>query len=282
MLMDVNEPITPLAKRLAEENSIDWRELKGTGPNGQVVEHDILAYLKKITNGEIDPPEPRAQLETPPVNTPVQKPRAPWWQRFFREVVLETLLPTWLVITFLIIPVGVRGDSMQPTLNTGDYLLVLKVERWLAAWGLRPNYLNRGDIIVVKPPSDNPSNFEPLSQYLEALPLIGNVAGVVPASWTFRPYLVKRIIGLPGDTVEIKSGEVFVNDQKLFELYTTSAKAIDFLDKTVVRPGTVFVLGDNRKRGASQDSRTYGLMKFQDVAGRAVTRIWPLTRLGTP
>jgi signal peptidase I len=230
-----------------------------------------------------DPPEPGSQnLETPLVNTPALKPRAPWWQRFFREVILETLLPAWLVITFLIIPVGVRGDSMDPTLDTGNYLLVLKLERWLAAWGLRPNYLKRGDIVVVKPPADNPISHEPISKYFEALPIISNFANALPDSWTFRPYFVKRIIGMPGDTVEIKSGQVFINDQKLFELYTTQTKAIDFLDKTVVQPGTIFVMGDNRKRGASLDSRAFGLVKFQDVSGRAVVRIWPLNRLGAP
>jgi signal peptidase I len=223
-----------------------------------------------------------AEAKPSPSSAAIQKPRGPWWQRFFREVILETLLPAWLVITFLIIPVGVRGESMEPTLETGNYLLVLKLERWLAAWGIRPNYLNRGDIVVVKPPSENLLSFEPVSRYVEALPLLGNFANLLPDSWKVRPYLVKRIIGLPGDTVEIRSGEVFVNDQKLFELYTTEAKAIDFLDKTVVRPGTIFVMGDNRQRGASLDSRALGLMKFQDVAGRAVVRIWPLNRLGTP
>jgi signal peptidase I len=211
-----------------------------------------------------------------------KKPRAPWWQRFFREVILETLLPAWLVVTFLVIPVGVRGESMEPTLNTGDYLIVLKLERWLAAWGLRPDYLKRGDIVVVKPPSENLLSFEPVSQYFEALPLLSNFSNVLPDSWKIRSYLVKRVIGLPGDTIEIKSGEVFVNDQKLFELYASEAKAIDFLNKTVVRPGTVFVMGDNRRRGASLDSRALGLMKFQDVAGRAVVRLWPLNKFGVP
>lgn len=208
------------------------------------------------------------------------KKNKPWWQRFLREVLLETVLPAWLVVTFLVIPVGVRGQSMSPTLETGDYLLVYKLERWFAAWGIRPNYLQRGDVIVVKPPADNPNSFEPMSVYLEGLPLLNLLAWHIPSDWTFRPYLIKRIVAIPGDTVQVRDGDVYVNDQKLREFYTSSARGSDNAKKTFVKPNTYYVMGDNRRLGASLDSRAFGLVQAQDVAGRATWQLFP--KFGAP
>jgi signal peptidase I len=210
-----------------------------------------------------------------------KKPQ-PFWRRFLREVILETLLPAWLIVTFVVIPVGVRGESMEPTLNSGNYLIVLKTERWLAAWGLRPNYIGRGDIIVTKAPEDNPASSEPLPRFLETLPIIGGFNWDAFRDLRFRPYLIKRVIGLPGDVIEVKAGDVFINDAKITETYTSTAKGLDDAMKTVVRPGTYYVMGDNRAKGASLDSRAFGLVQAHDVAGRAVFRLWPLNRIGTP
>lgn len=210
------------------------------------------------------------------------KPKLNWWQKFFKEVVLETLLPAWLVVTFLAIPVGVRGESMSPTLESGDYLIVYKLERWFAAWGIRPNYIHRGDIIVVKPPADNQNSLEPMSQFLEGLPLLGFLAWKIPGEWTFRPYLIKRVIGLPGDEIEVKDGEVWVNGQRLREFYISDARGLDNAMKTLVKPDTYYVMGDNRRLGASLDSRAFGVVKKQDVAGRAKWRLFPFSRFGSP
>ncbi len=214
--------------------------------------------------------------------TPKPKLKLPWWKHFLKEVLLETLLPAWIVVTFLAMPVGVRGDSMNPSLESGDYLIVYKLERWFAAWGIRPNYLGRSDLIVVKPPAQNPSSFEPMSVFLEGLPLLSILAWKIPNDWMFRPYLIKRIIGVPGDTVEVKSGAVFVNDQKLREFYISEAVGSDNAMKTVVRAGTYYVMGDNRRLGASLDSRAFGLVKKEDVAGRATWRLFPFSKFGAP
>ncbi|MFN3267571.1 MAG: signal peptidase I [Deinococcales bacterium] len=211
---------------------------------------------------------------------PTVPPQQHFYKRFFKEVVLETLLPAWLFVTFLAIPVGVRGESMEPTLKSGDYLVVYKLERWFAAWGIRPNYIQRGDLIVTKPPADNPSSFEPLSMYLEGLPVLNLLAWRIPNDWNFRPYLIKRVIGIPGDTVEVKDGVVLVNDIRIREFYTSSAISLDDAKKTVVRPNTFYVMGDNRALGASLDSRAFGLVNATDIAGRAVWRVFPFAKFG--
>jgi signal peptidase I len=208
--------------------------------------------------------------------------KVPWWKRLLKEVILETLLPAWLIVTFLVIPVGVRGQSMSPTLESGDYLLVYKLERWFAAWGIRPNYLQRGDLIVVKPPAGNPNGLEPMSAFLEGLPLLNLIARTIPSDWTFRPYLIKRIIGIPGDTIEVKNGIVFVNDNQLREYYIADVQGSDNAMKTVVRQGMYYVMGDNRRLGASLDSRAFGLVNATDVAGRATWRLFPFNKFGSP
>lgn len=233
----------------------------------------------------VAPLEAIASSQTAPLASRLSsqpKKPAPLWQRFLREVVLETLLPTWLVITFIVIPVGVRGESMNPTLNTGDYLIVLKTERWLSAWGIRSNYISRGDIIVTKAPPDNPASSEPLPSYLESLPVLGLANWDFLRDVRFRPYLIKRVIGVPGDTVEVKAGVVYISGAKLTETYTSNARGVDDAPVTVVREGTYYIMGDNRTRGSSLDSRAFGLVRASDVAGRAVLRLWPPNRIGQP
>jgi signal peptidase I len=235
------------------------------------VESTIEARVEKTITPILKPEKP-AKPESKAVHLSL-KPVKPWWTRVLKELLLETLLPAWLIVTFLFIPVGVRGESMYPTLSSGDYLLVAKLERWLAAWGVRPNYLHRGDIIVLKPPTESDYSFEPVSRLFESLPPLEFVANQLPDSWKFRPYFVKRLIGMAGDTVEVKNGVLYLNAVKTREFYINTPAAIEDSGPTVVKPGTVFVMGDNRLRGSSLDSRVFGLVHLEDIAGRAVLRL---------
>ena len=215
---------------------------------------------------------PKQPPNNPNSSHKLQRPKS-FWARLFRELLLETLLPAWLIVTFLFIPVGVRGESMLPTLESGDFLLVAKFERWLSAWDLRPDYLHRGDVIVLKPPIESEYSFEPISRLFESFPVLGDFANRLPEDWKFRPYFVKRIIGVPGDTVELKDGVVYVNSQKTREFYINIPAAIEDAGLTYVKPDTFFVMGDNRHRGSSLDSRVFGLVHLKDIAGRAVLRL---------
>ena len=180
---------------------------------------------------------------------------------------LETLLPAWVIVTFIAMPVTVDGDSMLPGIESGDVLVVLKLERWLDAWGIRQNYINHGDVIVLKPDDWRSSAF---------VPFIGEYLG-----WKFQPYFVKRAIALEKDTFEIDVGDVIVNENKLSEPYIRGPARVENISPLEVPARGVYVLGDNRLIGESIDSRRFGPQPLSRVAGRVVLRLWPLSRFGT-
>ncbi|GAA5502189.1 signal peptidase IB [Deinococcus xinjiangensis] len=189
-----------------------------------------------------------------------QPPAAPSDSGLLREVwrvwILGALLPVYLVTTFICTIARVDGDSMEPTLQTGQLLLLLKYPRWLRAWHLTGDYLHRGDVVIFKAPADSPYSYE-------------TVYGL-----RHRPYNIKRVIGLAGDKIEIKDGQISVNGQKLAESYASTEGYVT--DQSEVVPaGKVWVMGDNRRTGASLDSRAYGAVDLRDVAGTANLRLWP-------
>jgi signal peptidase I len=162
--------------------------------------------------------------------------------------VVETLVLT--VVIFLVIqnfvaqPYRVEQESMQRTLEQGQYLLVDKLTPRFDAY-------SRGDIVVFTPPNEGAENATPF---------------------------IKRVIGLPGDRVEIKSGGVLVNGKKLDEPYIydrQSTEATGEQETFSVPAGTVFVMGDHRAN--STDSRVFGPIPLSNVIGRAWLRYWPIT-----
>ncbi len=159
---------------------------------------------------------------------------------FAREL-LETLLITGLLflsINLFTSRIRVEGSSMEPTLHNGEFVVVNRVAyRW--------QDLRRGDIIVFHYPLDPERRF------------------------------IKRVIGLPGDTVEIRDGQVWVNGEPLQESYISAGARDEGVWK--VEPGRVFVMGDNRNN--SSDSRAWGTLAMQDVIGRAVLIYWPPDQL---
>lgn len=160
-----------------------------------------------------------------------------------------------LVVTFVAQPVRVEGTSMLPRLHDGERIVINKFVYPLADWptsGLsigRP--VRRGDIVVFYYPND------PSSRY------------------------VKRVIGVPGDTIRIDDeGRVFVNDQQLVEPYLDAelTRRPEPMDPVRVSNHYYFVMGDNRDN--SSDSRTWGLVPEKYICGEAIFRFWPLTEIG--
>ncbi|MFB9994370.1 signal peptidase I [Deinococcus oregonensis] len=175
---------------------------------------------------------------------------------FVRIWLLGALLPVYLLTTFVGTFARVDGESMDPTLTTSDLLLLLKYPRWLRAWGVPTPYPRRGDLIIFKAPADSPYAFE-------------TVWGI-----QHRPYNVKRVLALPGDSVAIRDGRLVVNGRALAESYVSEGFVGDQNAQTLP-PGKLWVMGDNRRIGASLDSRAYGPVDLKDVAGPANFRLWP-------
>ena len=134
---------------------------------------------------------------------------------------------------------------MTPTLKVHDRLLVDKVT-------LSAREIRRGDIIVFK----RPEGFND--------PTIKD--------------LIKRVIGLPGDTVEGHDGKVWVNGKALPEPYLPKGRTTEPFLPVTVAVDNYFVMGDNRAQ--SYDSRFWGTVERESVIGRALVRVWPINRLG--
>jgi signal peptidase I len=171
-----------------------------------------------------------------------------WVAVIVGAVVLALVIKTFLFQAFYI-----PSESMVSTLEVGDRVLVNKLS-------YRLHDINRGDIVVFERPEADESN-----------------DGIED--------LIKRVIGLPGDSLVIKDGRILINGQLLEEPYldegvTTQAGPIACAeaDPCVIPDDMVWVMGDNR--GSSRDSRWFGPIPDDDVIGRAFFRIWPLNRVG--
>jgi signal peptidase I len=175
---------------------------------------------------------------------------------FVLALALAFVLKTFLVQAFFI-PSG----SMIPTLAIGDRVLVEKVT-------FRFREPGRGEVIVFRNPNAPERTGgvgDAVRSFLEGLGLVQPDADID---------LIKRVIGLPGDTVEVRDGVVLVNGQPLTEPYADLDDS-DF-GPLVVPPGQLFMLGDNR--GNSEDSRrSLGTVPLDNVVGKAFVILWPPT-----
>ena len=162
------------------------------------------------------------------------------------ETLILTVVIFFLIQNFVAQPYRVEQQSMQDTLEPGQYVLVDK---------LTPRFdpYKRGDIVVFHQPDE------------------GGAGGT--------PF-IKRVVGVPGDAVTIEDGSVFVNGQALSEPYVKDGETTDGADESQVTvvDDTLFVLGDHRSN--STDSRVFGSIPSSSVIGRAWLRYWPLSSLG--
>lgn len=165
----------------------------------------------------------------------------PWWRETI-ETVLWALVLALILRTFVVQAFWIPSGSMIPTLEPGDRVLVLKF--WYSLPKVSPK---RGQIAVFKYPVDPRRDF------------------------------VKRIIGLPGDAVEIKQGMLYVNGSAIFEPYVKNMDTYN-MDEIIVPDKSYFCLGDNRPN--SQDGRFWGFVPSNFLRGPAVFRYWPLNRIG--
>ena len=173
------------------------------------------------------------------------------------EAIVYAVILALLIHIFIVQPPRVSGESMESTLHNKDFLVVT---RWSHIMKETPNY---GDIVIVDSRVNRPRSWvddvkEPFMHYVAFFDKSaqGNYA------W------VKRVIGLPGDTLEFKGGYVYRNGEKLDEPYTNEPGKMKFERSTpvVVPEGYVFVMGDNRNH--SSDGRFIGPVPIDHILGK--------------
>ncbi len=182
-----------------------------------------------------------SDLRHPPAGERISMSRAFWGRSSLRET-LETILLTVLIFLVLYVTTGrfqVRGSSMEPTLFNGQYLVVSKAVYWI-----RP--VERGDVIVFHPPNNPDDDY------------------------------IKRVVGLPGENLEIRDGVVWVDGMRLAEPMIENPGSYSGFWK--LQDDEYFVLGDNRRN--SSDSHTWGLLPRENIIGKAWLCYWPLERWG--
>ena len=171
---------------------------------------------------------------------------------------LQALFVAFLIVTFFANTVGISGDSMQPTLRNGERAFVPKYEVWLHRLGV--GSFGRGDVVYFRAPAE-------VEEGSVRVPLLG---------LTVRPFFIKRVVAVAGDTVRMEEGALFVNGARLDESYLRGWGGNASFDEVLVPPGHMFVLGDNRGPYGSVDSRRFGPIPTRAVAGRAAAVVWPL------
>ncbi|MCY4370937.1 MAG: signal peptidase I [bacterium] len=187
--------------------------------------------------------------------------------RFFRElpgVLLLALVLAVVIKTFLLQAFFIPSSSMLPTFEIDDRVLVSKIAYRLS--GPQP-----GDLIVFDSPFASDSPQEPLWERG-----VRNVLESVGVRTAQVEDLIKRVIAVGGDRLEIRGNRVLVNGIPLDEPYLAAGYRMRDMAAFYVPAGHVWVMGDNRDN--SQDSRRFGPVPSEDVVGRAFVRIWPLTR----
>lgn len=161
---------------------------------------------------------------------------------------LFVLVATWLLITFVVQRTEVEGSSMEATLSDGDNLLVDKIT-------YRFKEPERFDIIVF------------------------------PFQYKEDTYYIKRIIGMPGETVQIdESGKIYIDGEVLEESYGREVIRPELVGRAA-EPVTLgedeyFVMGDNRNNSSDSRTEVVGNIHRKDIIGRAWVRIWPLENFG--
>jgi signal peptidase I len=237
-------------------SSLDDLWLRGSGPVAAVSSWTVGAPTASVVaEPEVLPPVAVDDLGTwgdTPSTRPPAAPRPPASHRARRGsrwiiewavVLVVAILVAVGIRTFVVQTFFIPSASMEPTLMIGDRILVDKVSYHLHA-------VHRGDIVVFATPPGE-----------DAGPNVKD--------------LVKRVIGLPGETISSAGGQVVINGKPLKEPWLVAGTVTTGITTQKIPAGEYFVMGDNRSD--SQDSRFFGPIHRSLIVGRVVVKIWPLT-----
>jgi len=160
-----------------------------------------------------------------------------------KTVVLIAVL-TYAIRLFVIQPFIVEGQSMEPSFRNSDYLITEKIS-------LRMRQIGRGEIVIFHPPENTEINY------------------------------IKRVVGLPGDTINLKNGKVMLNGKQLGEPYLSSNDQTSSVGNqgftATLKEGEYFVMGDNRSH--SRDSRELGAIPLHNIVSRVWFRLLPINNV---
>ncbi len=186
--------------------------------------------------------------DAPEASRPRRRRSTRSWIIEWGAIIVVAVLVAFVVRTYIVQTFYIPSGSMEPTLQVGDRILVSKLSTEFGS-------VHIGDILVFKrPPKEN--------------------CGGAPV-----PFLVKRVIGLPGDHLTSKGNTIYVNGKVLDQTWSYYNPVSPAIGNVVVPKNTYFMMGDNH--GDSCDSRYWGPLPANLVVGKAVLRIWPLSRFGT-
>ncbi len=168
-----------------------------------------------------------------------ERKKKPLYREILESIVIAVILAL-IIRTFAFEPFYIPSGSMEPTLQINDEILVNKFGHHI--WEFQ-----RGDILVFKYPENPEIDY------------------------------VKRLIGLPGEKVELKDSKLYINDQEVAEDYLPEGLKFDDYGPVEVPEGHYLMLGDNRNN--SEDSRYWGCLPEDNVIGKAMFIFWPLDRI---
>ena len=170
-------------------------------------------------------------------------PRLKHWLFDWTETILVALILALIIRAFFLQVFWIPSGSMEPTLDIKDRIVVNKV-----AYHFRQP--RRLEIIVFRQ---------------------------VASADNEKRDLIKRLVGLPGETLQLKDGVIYINNQPVKEEHSMNQDFANF-GPIIIPPDSYFVMGDNRP--ASADSRFWGFLPKKNLIGPAFLRLWPLTRFG--
>lgn len=158
------------------------------------------------------------------------------------KLIISAFIIAFLLKSYVFQVALVNQISMEPTLKEGQILIIAKM-------GYLFGDPERGDIVVLKDELEN-------------------------------KYLIKRAIGLPGETVEIKNDSVYIDGKKLEPDYTSLPTQDNGFTKARIPESKYFVMGDNRPHSRDSRSDTVGFVDRKNIVGKAVLRVWPINKIG--
>ncbi|BEP28073.1 signal peptidase I [Helicovermis profundi] len=163
---------------------------------------------------------------------------------FLKTIIIAGVIA--ILITFILKPTLVKGNSMNPTLDSNNYLVIEKTFSFI-------NNIKNDDIIVFK---------------TDLLNIDGS-----------RKDLIKRVIGIPNDRIEIKNGNVYINKKKEDVFFNKDVNTSGDIKLTVPKD-KFFVLGDNRANSLDSRSEEVGLIDKKSIEGKVIVRLFPFNRIG--